>query len=83
MNFSFSRSGAQHGHELQGVDVAVDELHVPRDREEQGGGVAAVRALQGLPDRGGRALQEPGQRHRPRHGTKQPRHILDGTFTFM
>ena len=75
--FSF-RPGAQHSHQLQGVHVAVDQLHFPRHRAEQGGGVPALRPLQGVSHGGGRAPQEPRQRHWPGHGAKQPRHLLDG-----
>ena len=58
-NDDISRFGAQHGNQLQGLDVAMDQLHLPGDCEEQGWGVPPLRPLQGVPHRRGRALQEP------------------------
>ena len=75
-----SRLCPRHGDHVQGLDVALDQLHVPCDRQEQGGRLPSLWPLQGLPHPGGCPVQEPRQRDGPRPRPKQSRHLVDGEF---
>ena len=78
-----SRHCAGHCHLLQGVHVALVQLHLPRHRPQQGGGLPALWPLQAVPHPRGCPLQESGQCGGSRHRAQQPRHLLDGMSSFI